>query len=86
MQVNGYIEEINEDGLGVLKAEKPIYVPYTVIGDFVRVYKMRRRFGRYIAERFEVTEFSQLRQTPRCMHFEKCGGCLWQHTSNIRNS
>lgn len=68
MQVNGYIE-----------AEKPIYVPYTVIGDFVRVYKTRRIFGRYIAERFEVTEFSQLRQTPRCMHFGKCGGCLWQH-------
>ncbi|ALM75251.1 23S rRNA (uracil(1939)-C(5))-methyltransferase RlmD [Thermococcus barophilus] len=79
MKAQGYIEEMSDEGLGVLKAEKPIYVPYTVVGDFVRVYTTRRRFGRYIAEKFEVVEFSQLRQSPRCMHFGKCGGCLWQH-------
>ncbi|MBO8175779.1 MAG: 23S rRNA (uracil(1939)-C(5))-methyltransferase RlmD [Thermococcus sp.] len=79
MKAQGYIEEMSDEGLGVLKAEKPIYVPYTVVGDFVKVYKTRRRFGRIIAERFEVVEFSLLRQTPRCKHFGKCGGCLWQH-------
>ena len=79
MKAQGYIEEMSYEGLGVLKAEKPIYVPYTVVGDFVKVYKTRRRFGRIIAERFEVVGFSLLRQTPRCMHFGKCGGCLWQH-------
>ena len=79
MKAQGYIEEMSDEGLGVLKAEKPIYIPYTVVGDFVKVYKTRRRFGRIIAESFEVVEFSLLRQTPRCIHFEKCGGCLWQH-------
>jgi len=79
MKAQGYIEEMSDEGLGVLKAEKPIYIPYTVVGDFVKVYKTRRRFGRIIAESFEVVEFSLLRQTPRCEHFGKCGGCLWQH-------
>lgn len=79
MKAQGYIEEMSAEGLGVLKAEKLIYVPYTVAGDFVKVYKTRRRFGRVIAERFEVVGFSLLRQTLRCKHFGKCGGCLWQH-------
>ena len=50
MKAQGYIEEMSDEGLGVLKAEKPIYVPYTVAGDFVKVYKARRRFGKIIAE------------------------------------
>ncbi len=79
MRVEGYIEGISEDGLGILKAEKSVYVPYTVTGDFVKVYRTRRRFGRVIARDFDITELSMLRQSPRCRHFGECGGCLWQH-------
>ncbi len=79
MRVEGYIEGISEDGLGILKAEKSVYVPYTVTGDFVKVYRTRRRFGRIIARNFDITELSMLRQAPRCRHFGECGGCLWQH-------
>jgi len=39
-----------------VKLEKEIYVPYTVIGDFVKVRKTFRRFGRLIARDFEILE------------------------------
>ncbi|AIF69565.1 hypothetical protein PAP_05825 [Palaeococcus pacificus DY20341] len=77
MKGKGRIEEMSEDGYGLL-GKKPIYVPYTVVGDLVEVRKTRRRFGRHLATDFELLEESRLRQRPRCMHFGKCA-CLWQH-------
>ncbi|MCD6188638.1 MAG: 23S rRNA (uracil(1939)-C(5))-methyltransferase RlmD [Thermococcus sp.] len=79
MKGKGYITKVSPDGYGVLKLEKEIYIPYTVIGDFVKVKKTFRRFGRLIARDFEILEESPLRQNPKCPHFSKCGGCSWQH-------
>ncbi len=79
MKGKGYITGISPDGYGVLKLGKEVYVPYTVIGDFVEVRKTFRRFGRLIAKDFAVLEESPLRQNPRCPYFGRCGGCFWQH-------
>ncbi|WP_297552164.1 23S rRNA (uracil(1939)-C(5))-methyltransferase RlmD [Thermococcus sp.] len=77
--VNGRIEGLSDDGLGVLQAgSKTVYVPFAYPGDWVRVKSTRRRFGRLIARDFELLKPSSLRILPGCRHFGKCGGCLWQ--------
>jgi len=79
MMLKGTVNDISDDGLGILEAEgKRIYVPFTYPGDVVRVRKTKRRFGRKIALDFELIEESPLRQAARCPHFGACGGCLWQ--------
>ncbi|ASJ04832.1 23S rRNA (uracil(1939)-C(5))-methyltransferase RlmD [Thermococcus barossii] len=79
MNVEGKIGKLSDDGLGLLHAEnKTVYVPFAYPGDSVRVKSTKRRFGRLIARDFELLEPSSLRQTPRCPHFGKCGGCLWE--------
>ncbi|WP_297476400.1 23S rRNA (uracil(1939)-C(5))-methyltransferase RlmD [Thermococcus sp.] len=75
----GRIQDLSDDGLGVLESEGGrVYVPFAYPGDVVRVKKIKRRFGRRIARDFELVEESPLRQAPRCPHFGTCGGCLWQ--------
>ena len=77
--MEGRISHLSEYGLGVLHAgSKTYYLPFAYPGDVVRVKSARRRFGRLIAEDFELLEPSPLRTFPRCRHFGKCGGCLWQ--------
>ncbi|AJC71105.1 SAM-dependent methyltransferase [Thermococcus guaymasensis DSM 11113] len=79
MQIEGKVKALNEDGLGVLvEGNRKIHVPFAYPGDVVRITSKKRRFGRLIARDFELIEPSPLRQTPRCPHFGKCGGCLWQ--------
>ncbi|AHL22233.1 23S rRNA (uracil(1939)-C(5))-methyltransferase RlmD [Thermococcus nautili] len=76
---SGRIRKLSDDGLGVLCAgSKTVYIPFAYPGDMVRVKSTRRRFGRLIARDFELLEPSPLRVLPRCRHFGKCGGCLWQ--------
>ena len=75
----GRIQNLSDDGLGMLEADgRRIYVPFAYPGDVVRVKEARRRFGRRIAQDFELIEESPLRQGARCPHFGTCGGCLWQ--------
>jgi len=79
VKAEGTIEALSEDGLGVLVVKnRQIHVPFVYPGDVVRVNSKKRRFGRLIAGEFELLEPSPLRQTPRCSHFGRCGGCLWQ--------
>jgi 23S rRNA (uracil747-C5)-methyltransferase len=79
MRLIGIIQSLSEDGLGALKDGKGVlYVPFAYPGDTVRVRGTKRRFGRKIATDFELLEESSLRQRPRCTHFGRCGGCLWQ--------
>ncbi|NJE02737.1 23S rRNA (uracil(1939)-C(5))-methyltransferase RlmD [Thermococcus sp. MV11] len=77
--LKGRIETLSDDGLGLLHAgNKTVHVPFAYPGDSVRVKSTKRRFGRLIARDFELLEPSPLRATPKCGHFGKCGGCLWQ--------
>ena len=79
MRMEGRISSLSDDGLGVLHTgSKTLHVPFTYPGDRIMVKSMRRRFGRLIARDFELLEPSPLRAFPRCEHFGKCGGCLWQ--------
>lgn len=60
---------------------RPIPVPYTIPGERVRVVlpkRWRRGKGRE-ARLLEVVERHPARIEPRCVHFSRCGGCVWQH-------
>ena len=56
-----------------------IFVPRVLAGETVeaRVVQAGRKFGR--AEAMRVLVPSPARVTPRCRHFDSCGGCSWQH-------
>ncbi|AAL80951.1 23S rRNA (uracil(1939)-C(5))-methyltransferase RlmD [Pyrococcus furiosus DSM 3638] len=73
--MRGIIEDLSQDGLGVING---IEVPFCYPGDEVRITRTRDRFGRKMASEFSLITPSPLRQRPRCRHYGKCGGCLWQ--------
>lgn len=80
MRMEGRIEGLAENGLGILKdGRRKIHVPFTAPGDRVRVTKLRRIKRILIAEEFELIEGSGIRIEPRCPYFGLCGGCLLQH-------
>ncbi|WP_297437483.1 23S rRNA (uracil(1939)-C(5))-methyltransferase RlmD [Thermococcus sp.] len=79
MHARGRVNALSDDGLGILETGgRRIYVPFSYPGDEVGVRRTKRRFGRLLAEDFEILEPSPLRGRPKCPHFGTCGGCLWQ--------
>jgi len=73
--------DLSRGGSGVGKAPdgRVIFVPLTAPGDRVRVriVKADKRYA--TAEGVELLKASELRVTPRCPVFGRCGGCEWQH-------
>lgn len=56
----------------------PVYLPYTVPGDVVRVRIGPKRRGHAV----ERLEDGPDRRTPECAHFGVCGGCALQHVQD----
>lgn len=56
-----------------------VFVPFTLPGERVRVHthETHKRWARAFPE--EILVASPLRIMPRCIHFEVCGGCHYQH-------
>ncbi len=77
--MQGRIEEMDEEGLGVLTVDRKLHVPFTAPGDVVEVRGWRRKKHRLIATEYKVIEPSGLRTEPVCPYFGKCGGCTLQH-------
>ena len=69
------------DAIGRLPDSRAVFVPFAIPGERVRLrlVEEKPRFAR--AELIEVLEPSSLRITPRCPHFQDCGGCAYQHLS-----
>ncbi|MDP3175967.1 MAG: RNA methyltransferase, partial [Phenylobacterium sp.] len=66
------IQAVGGEGDGI--AEGPIYAPFTLAGERVRVAGTGER-----RELVEVLEPSAQRIQPPCPHFGACGGCALQH-------
>lgn len=71
------------DGLAVLDG-LPVFIPFTVPGDRVRVRIGSEKAGGLTAEVLELIEPGPGRADPPCPLFGRCGGCSLQHIEDAR--
>ncbi len=82
-QVELVIEGLGARGDGFAGLDgRPVFVPFTLAGDRVRVRLTGERGGGYKAEVLELLEEGAGRIEPPCPHFGTCGGCALQHLSD----
>ncbi len=79
-EIEGTVSHIAFGGKGILRYDGlVVFVPYTAVGDVVRV-KVREQKKSYAEGLLvEVLEASSGRAEPKCPHFGICGGCQIQH-------
>ncbi|WP_412899233.1 23S rRNA (uracil(1939)-C(5))-methyltransferase RlmD [Bacillus sp. 1P02SD] len=61
------------------KKKLKLTIPQTLIGEQVRVTVDQPDRKRWRAPVDEILTSNEQRLAPPCPHFEKCGGCVWQH-------
>ncbi|MDR4887674.1 23S rRNA (uracil(1939)-C(5))-methyltransferase RlmD [Fredinandcohnia sp. QZ13] len=61
------------------KKKLKLTIPQTLIGEQVRVTVDQPDRKRWRTPVDEILTSNEQRLTPPCPHFEKCGGCVWQH-------
>lgn len=74
------MESLANGGDGVAKVDSvPIFVDRAACGDklVVELFDVRKDFARGAIQ--EIVEPSADRVEPACLHYERCGGCQWQH-------
>ena len=76
------IEKLVYGGSGLAHADgSTVLVPYVLPGEEVRAAAKKKQKKLLWAELVEVTSPAKERDKPRCAHFQKCGGCHYQHIS-----
>ncbi|PYT78181.1 MAG: 23S rRNA (uracil(1939)-C(5))-methyltransferase RlmD [Acidobacteria bacterium] len=76
------IEKLVYGGEGLAHADgNTVFVPYVLPGEEVRAVTKKRQKKLLWTELLEVTSPAKERGKPRCVHFQKCGGCHYQHIS-----
>jgi 23S rRNA (uracil1939-C5)-methyltransferase len=76
------IEKLVYGGSGLAHADgNTVFVPYVLPGEEVRAAAKKKQKKLVWAELVEVTSPAKQRAKPRCAHFQKCGGCHYQHIS-----
>ena len=74
------ITGMTDDGSGVGRAENmAVFVPYTIVGETVRVIIIKVNKSYAIGKLTEVVVPSEMRTKAECPYFYKCGGCGLQH-------
>jgi 23S rRNA (uracil1939-C5)-methyltransferase len=74
------IEKLVYGGDGLAHADgKTVFVPYVFPGEAVRAATKSKKKNLIWAELLEVTSAAKEREKPRCAHFQRCGGCHYQH-------
>ncbi|MEO8559133.1 MAG: TRAM domain-containing protein [Rhodospirillales bacterium] len=77
------IEKLGAKGDGIATIEgKPVYVPFVLPGEIVRIEIGQRRGEGLAANLIAIESPSPERVTPPCRHFGVCGGCAGQHMEN----
>jgi 23S rRNA (uracil1939-C5)-methyltransferase len=76
------IEKLIYGGDGLAHADgNTIFVPYVLPGEEVRASVKSKKRKLIWAELLEVTSPAKEREKAKCPHFQKCGGCHYQHIS-----
>lgn len=85
-QIDVHIKGYQKKGFGVgelisSKGIKDVEIPFTIEGERVKASLVYDRRQIFKAKLLEVVDASDQRTTPRCPHFQECGGCSLQHLS-----
>ena len=76
------IEKLVYGGDGLAHADgNTVFVPYVLPGEEVRAGTKSKRKKLIWAELLEVISPAKERSKAKCAHFQKCGGCHYQHIS-----
>jgi 23S rRNA (uracil1939-C5)-methyltransferase len=74
------IEKLVYGGDGLAHADgNTVFVPYVLPGEEVRANTKSKKKKLIWAELLEVTSPAKGREKAKCPHFQKCGGCHYQH-------
>ena len=74
------IEKLVYGGDGLAHADgNTVFVPYVLPGEEVRAKEKARKKKLIWAELLKVTSAAKERGKAECAHFQKCGGCHYQH-------
>jgi len=74
------VEKLVYGGDGLAHAEgNTVFVPYVLPGEEVRATAKSKRKKLIWAELLEITSPAKERGKAKCAHFQKCGGCHYQH-------
>jgi 23S rRNA (uracil1939-C5)-methyltransferase len=74
------VDRIGAAGDGVARWRgAPVFLPFTVPGDYVRARLGSRRGGGLEGHVVELLDSGPGRVPPPCRHFGRCGGCALQH-------
>ena len=74
------IEKLVYGGDGLAHADgNTVFVPYVLPGEEVRAATKSKKKKLIWAELLEVTAAAKERGKSKCAHFQKCGGCHYQH-------
>ena len=77
------IEVVDAGAKGKSIAKAPdgrvIYLTNAIPGDVVDIQTGRKRKAYFEGTAVKFHKYSDKRATPKCAHFEHCGGCKWQH-------
>ena len=74
------IEKLVYGGEGLAHTEgNTVFVPYVLPGEEVRAATKSRKKNVLWAELLEVTSPAKEREKAKCPHFQRCGGCHYQH-------
>jgi len=78
--VQAHIESLSHDGRGVARVDgKVTFIDGALPGETVMFRYTGRRRSNDEGSVVEVMNASPDRVTPRCAHFDRCGGCSLQH-------
>ncbi len=74
------IEKLIYGGDGLAHADgNTVFVPYVLPGEEVRANAKSKKKKLIWAELLEVMSPAEVRGKAKCAHFQKCGGCHYQH-------
>ncbi len=74
------IESLGYEGEGVAKIDGyPIFIPGALKGECVRIEIIKAKKKYAHGKLLEIIEKSNERREPKCINYEKCGGCTLMH-------